>query len=380
MAEVGFKNVCKIYEGDHRALTNFSLEIADGELLVLVGPSGCGKTTALRLLAGLEEVSQGEICIDGEVVNDQSPQERNIAMVFQNYALYPHMTVRKNLEFPLRMRGLSRKEINREVGRAAQTLGLLELLERRPRQLSGGQRQRVAMGRAIVRQPQVFLMDEPLSNLDAGLRLQIRSEIAALQQSMGITTLYVTHDQVEAMTLGQRVAVMNQGELQQVAAPQALYDDPANTFVADFVGSPGMNLFETALSTDDQGNFGMVIAGVWFRLGSSVRDRYQQLDRYVNSTIIAGLRPEAFSMQRKNPENVCIQATVKSTESLGHEMLVYFSVDHEKWGAAEREGERDRSLVARLSGYRNLSTQAVLPLYVDTDKVYLFDRDGSRIP
>src|SRR6187455_1074651 len=247
MAEIAYDDVAKVYPDGTRAVHDFDLEIGDGELMVLVGPSGCGKTTALRMLAGLEEISEGEIRIGDRIVNDLTPRDRDIAMVFQSYALYPHMTVADNLAFGLKLRKLPKQEIKERVQQAARILKIEEFLKRKPRALSGGQRQRVAMGRAIVRQPQAFLMDEPLSNLDAKLRVQMRAEIAGLQRDLAVTTIYVTHDQVEAMTMGDRVAVMRKGELQQVAEPQELYDRPVNLFVGGFIGSPAMNMIEATL-------------------------------------------------------------------------------------------------------------------------------------
>jgi len=269
VAQVTFENVRKVYPDGTVAVKELSLEIPDGELMVFVGPSGCGKTTALRMVAGLEEISDGEIRIGDEVVNKLAPRDRDVAMVFQNYALYPHKTVFENLAFPLKLRKLSAAEIDERVRRIARLLELEEHLKRRPRQLSGGQRQRVAMGRAIVREPRAFLLDEPLSNLDAKLRTQMRAEISFLHKSLAITTIYVTHDQVEAMTLGQRVAVMRKGELQQVASPQDLYDHPANIFVAGFIGSPAMNFFEGLLEGAD-GRYSIVV-GEQRHLGGSPR-------------------------------------------------------------------------------------------------------------
>ena len=248
MAVVTFRGVAKVYPGGARAVSDMDLEIGDGEFVVLVGPSGCGKTTALRMLAGLETITEGTITIGDRVVNHMAPRDRDIAMVFQNYALYPHLKVYDNIAFGLRLRKVPKEEIDKRVRHAAKVLGLEDFLDRKPRALSGGQRQRVAMGRAIVREPQAFLMDEPLSNLDAKLRVQMRSEISSLQRDLGVTTLYVTHDQIEAMTMGDRVAVMRKGELQQVAPPQELYDHPVNLFVAGFIGSPTMNMVEASSS------------------------------------------------------------------------------------------------------------------------------------
>ncbi len=321
MATVKFDRVFKVYANGQTAIKDLSLEIADGEFLVFVGPSGCGKSTALRMLAGLEDISAGKILIDDRVVNDQTPQQRNIAMVFQNYALYPHMTVRQNLEFPLRMIKLSKKQIDVLVREAADKLGLVELLDRKPKQLSGGQRQRVAMGRAIVRDPAVFLMDEPLSNLDAKMRSQIRLEITTLQQRMQTTTVYVTHDQVEAMTMGDRVAVMRSGKLQQVSSPQDLYDYPANIFVAGFIGSPAMNIFRTRLSKDESGTFFIDFGEKNLVIESATSQRYQQLERYLGLVILAGFRPEAFTVAAAQTDN-SITVEVKTVEALGHEMII----------------------------------------------------------
>src|SRR6266705_442655 len=253
MADVIFDKVEKIYDNDVRAVHDLTLEIGDGEFVVLVGPSGCGKTTALRMVAGLEDITGGRVSIGGRVVNDLTPKERDIAMVFQNYALYPHLSVADNIAFGLRLRKTPKATVNERVEWAGRLLGLTQYLNRRPKELSGGQRQRVAMGRAIVRQPQVFLMDEPLSNLDAKLRVQMRAEIARIQHELGVTTIYVTHDQVEAMTMGDRVAVMRKGELQQVAEPQTLYDKPVNLFVGGFIGSPAMNMVEATLERQNGG-------------------------------------------------------------------------------------------------------------------------------
>ena len=261
MAQIAFEDVGKVYSDGTRAVDSLDLAIDDAEFMVFVGPSGCGKTTALRMVAGLEEITEGTIRIGDRIVNAISPKDRDIAMVFQNYALYPHMTVAENLAFALKLRGLSKDEIGRRVRTTANTLGLDELLQRKPRALSGGQRQRVAMGRAIVREPRAYLMDEPLSNLDAKLRVQMRAEIRKLQRELGVTTIYVTHDQTEAMTMGDRVAVMRSGRLQQVDTPQQLYDRPRNQFVAGFIGSPAMNTVEAAIVQSDDG--AASIAAFW---------------------------------------------------------------------------------------------------------------------
>ncbi|MDJ0616718.1 MAG: sn-glycerol-3-phosphate ABC transporter ATP-binding protein UgpC [Calothrix sp. MO_192.B10] len=390
MATVEFANVFKIYPDGYTAIKDLCLEIKDGEFLVFVGPSGCGKSTAMRMLAGLEEISAGKLIIDGEVVNDKTPQQRNIAMVFQNYALYPHMTVKQNLEFPLRMMKMPLKERQQRIQEAAQKLGLTQLLERKPKALSGGQRQRVAMGRAIVRDPAVFLMDEPLSNLDAKMRVQIRTEIAQLQRSMRTTMVYVTHDQVEAMTMGDRVAVMRTGELQQIAPPQALYDHPANVFVASFIGSPAMNIFHSQLQKTESGTFIIDVAGQHLVVDQTVVDRYSQLQHYVERPILAGLRPEAFSLPGADisPDR-CLPVEVEAVEALGHEMIVYFDapvsrveVEDSRDGTTAgslKGGQSSSILIARLPSNRNVYTGTQVNLGVDTSKLYLFHLDGKAI-
>src|SRR5689334_13617851 len=289
MAEIAYEHVSKVYPDGTQAVHDLELEIADGELMVLVGPSGCGKTTALRMLAGLEEISGGEIRIGDQIVNDLTPKERDIAMVFQSYALYPHMTVEQNLAFGLRLRKLPKQEVAERVRRAARILQIEEFLKRKPRALSGGQRQRVAMGRAIVREPQAFLMDEPLSNLDAKLRVQVRAEIHQLQRRLGVTTIYVTHDQVEAMTMGDRAAVMNAGHLQQVDTPQVLYDQPVNEFVASFIGSPSINLVESQLAKSN-GHLEATLGEHKLTLDDQVARNRSGLESYIGKKIILGIR------------------------------------------------------------------------------------------
>src|SRR6266702_2353786 len=291
MAEVIFDKVEKIYDNDVRAVHDLSLEIRDGEFVVLVGPSGCGKTTALRMVAGLEEINDGKVSIGGRVVNDLTPKERDIAMVFQNYALYPHLSVSDNIGFGLRLRKTPKSVVEERVAWAAKLLGLTPYLNRRPKELSGGQRQRVAMGRAIVRQPQVFLMDEPLSNLDAKLRVQMRADIAKLQHDLGTTTIYVTHDQVEAMTMGDRVAVMSLGVLQQVDTPQRLYEQPANLFVAGFIGTPPMNLVEADVATRN-GKVSVRISGQEVALSDATLKRYPGVRAYDGRSIVFGVRSD----------------------------------------------------------------------------------------
>ena len=392
MATVEFQNVFKIYSNGYTAIKDLCLESEDGEFLVFVGPSGCGKSTVLRMLAGLEEISAGKLIIGGEVVNDQTPQQRNIAMVFQNYALYPHMTVRQNLEFPLRMIKMPRNERRRRVKEAAQKLGLTQLLERKPKALSGGQRQRVAMGRSIVRDPAVFLMDEPLSNLDAKMRVQIRTEIAQLQRSMRTTMVYVTHDQVEAMTMGERVVVLRAGELQQIAPPQDLYDNPANVFVAGFIGSPAMNIFHTQLQKRESGTLTIDWGGQPLVVDPAAADRYSDLRPYLNQPILAGWRPEAFFLPQSGvPKDRYLQVEVEAVEALGHEMIVYFEAPVSRVEVSDsRDGFRiggmskkvrpsSSILIARLPSCRDIDIGAKLNLGVDPSKLYLFTAEGKAI-
>jgi multiple sugar transport system ATP-binding protein len=329
MAQVTFENVRKVYPDGTVAVKQLSLEITDGELMVFVGPSGCGKTTALRMVAGLEEISDGEIRIGNEVVNTLAPRDRDVAMVFQNYALYPHKTVFENLAFPLKLRKFSAAEIDERVQRIARLLELEEHLKRRPRQLSGGQRQRVAMGRAIVREPRAFLMDEPLSNLDAKLRTQMRAEISFLHKALAITTIYVTHDQVEAMTLGQRVAVMRKGELQQVASPQDLYDHPANIFVAGFIGSPAMNFFQGRLERDE-GQYSVVVGEQRLAVDNEEAAAVERLAEHVGRSLVLGVRPEHLEDAALAPETRPgrrLVGQVRLREALGSEVIVHFQVE-----------------------------------------------------
>jgi multiple sugar transport system ATP-binding protein len=349
MASVGFEHVDKTFPDGTRAIVDVSLEVADGELVVFVGPSGCGKSTLLRMLAGLERATGGTIRIDGRVVNELTPQERNVAMVFQDYALYPFMTVRRNLEFPLRMRRLSREEMRRRVDWAAELLDIGVLLDRLPKQLSGGQRQRVAMGRALVREPTVFLLDEPLSNLDAKLRVQVRAEIAELQRRTQSTMIYVTHDQVEAMTLGERVVVLNAGRVEQVAPPRALYDAPASVFVAGFVGNPPMNLFPVR-----------VVAG-----GVEVAGRRLPVAGVPAAAVTAGVRPEGFVVAEDG-----IPTVVEHVEYLGHETLAHVRVG---------EGTGAVRWVVRLGGMPELAGGAGLRLGVAAGALHAFGADGRAL-
>jgi len=371
MASVAFEHVEKTYAGGTRAVVDFTLRIEDGELLVLVGPSGCGKSTLLRVLAGLEGASGGVLRIGDRVVNDLSPQERNVAMVFQDYALYPFMSVRRNLEFPLKMRRLSREDIGRRVDWAAGLLDIAGVLDRLPKQLSGGQRQRVAMGRALVREPAVFLLDEPLSNLDAKLRVQVRAEIGDLQRRTATTMMYVTHDQVEAMTLGHRVAVLDHGRLQQVAPPRQLYERPANTFVASFIGSPPMNLFPTRATVDGHGRGSIALGdyaipmGARCALAELVRER-------PDAPLTAGIRPEALHRIANEAAVDAVRGTVEHVEYLGHETVAYVRVKD----AAGAPGVR---LTARIEGTQRLAQGHPLALQVDPGQIHVFDESGARV-
>jgi multiple sugar transport system ATP-binding protein len=327
MATISIEQAQKIYPNGFEAIHALDLEVAEGEFMVLVGPSGCGKTTALRMVAGLEDISGGTIRIGDRVVNDLSPKDRDVAMVFQNYSLYPHMTVAQNIGFALRVRKLSKDEIKRRVDRTADLLGLTDWIEHKPGQLSGGQRQRVAMGRAIIREPSVFLMDEPLSNLDAQLRVQMRTEVMRIQRRLGVATLYVTHDQTEAMTMGDRVAVLKDGVLQQLAQPQVLYDRPANLFVASFMGAPAMNLYEASVSGP--------VESVKVSLGSQELQLPEELCRRRPALadgdkhgIIVGIRPESLTVGNgAAAPGSCLTVDVELVEALGNERLVHFATD-----------------------------------------------------
>ncbi|MFZ9816352.1 MAG: ABC transporter ATP-binding protein [Ilumatobacteraceae bacterium] len=329
MAEVRFEHVDKVFDNGVKAVSDMTLDIRDGEFLVLVGPSGCGKTTALRMVAGLEAISSGTVSIGEKIVNDLTSKDRDIAMVFQNYALYPHLSVADNIAFGLRLRKESKEKIAKQVEWAAKLLDLLPYLDRRPKELSGGQRQRVAMGRAIVREPKVFLMDEPLSNLDAKLRVQMRAEISNLQKQLGTTTIYVTHDQVEAMTMGDRVAVMSMGVLQQVAPPQELYDEPANLFVAGFIGTPPMNLFDARIEKDDD-NIAVVLAGVKISLPADRNWRYPRLPDYVGRNIVLGVRAEDVHAAETKPHWPAITGRLGLLEALGSSQIGYLHIDATK--------------------------------------------------
>jgi multiple sugar transport system ATP-binding protein len=388
VAEVGFDGVSKIYADGTRAVDRLTLEVADEEFMVLVGPSGCGKSTALRMVAGLEEISEGAIRIGDRVVNHVPAKDRDIAMVFQSYALYPHLSVYDNIAFGLRVRKMSKSDIDARVQNAAKVLGLHELLDRKPRALSGGQRQRVAMGRAIVREPQAFLMDEPLSNLDAKLRVQTRAEISRLQSELGVTTLYVTHDQVEAMTMGDRVAVMRKAELQQVASPQELYDHPVNLFVGGFIGSPAMNMVEATLE-ESNGTLSALLGDQRLPLGKEVESERAALRAYVGKTIVLGIRPESFedaALDSDAPEDRRLKGEVELTEALGSELVVHLRIGarpamtDEVRELAEDLGDRvesdeasETTLVARFDPHSRVQKGETAEVAVDTRSLHFFD-------
>jgi multiple sugar transport system ATP-binding protein len=392
MAGVRFAGVGKRYGGgDSYAVKDLDLEIADGEFMVLVGPSGCGKSTALRMIAGLEEVTDGDLYIGDERVNDRPPGSRDVAMVFQNYALYPHMTVRENMGFALEMAKVKKDEIKRRVDLAAGILDLTEYLERTPKQLSGGQRQRVAMGRAIVREPAVFLMDEPLSNLDAKLRVQMRSEIIRLQQDLATTTVYVTHDQIEAMTMGHRVAVMRKGTLQQVASPQELYDRPDNLFVATFIGSPSMNIIDATIEGAGDDVF-VSFAGHRLRLDPRTIARYPLVASKAGQRVVLGIRPEHIEDAASSalPEDQRLDVKVEVSEAMGSETHVHFTLDvppvatedvRDASDAADddvalRRGETKAT--AKLDGTVRARSGDVIRVAVRTHLVHLFDYETGR--
>jgi multiple sugar transport system ATP-binding protein len=392
MAEVEFSSVDKIFDNGVQAVFDLSLKIRDGEFLVLVGPSGCGKTTALRMVAGLEEISNGTISIGNRVVNDLTPKERDIAMVFQNYALYPHLNVAENIAFGLRLRKTPKQTVDERVQWAGRLLGLSQYLDRRPKELSGGQRQRVAMGRAIVRQPQVFLMDEPLSNLDAKLRVQMRAEIARIQRELETTTIYVTHDQVEAMTMGDRVAVMRKGELQQMDEPQKLYSDPANLFVASFIGSPAMNIVEADL-TRTNGTYTARIGDQELAIPQSVAAARPALASYDGRRVALGIRPEQLEdASLVGDGGSRLRGRVLLTEALGSELLAHVELEGKQVltddvieGAVEledvavREGleqqaqEQRTTFVGRFEAESEIRPSHIVDMAVDASKLQLFD-------
>ena len=389
MAEITLESVGKVYPDGTRAVSELDLEVADGELLVFVGPSGCGKTSALRMIAGLEDITEGTVRIGDEIVNDLPPKDRDVAMIFQNYALYPHMSARDNMAFALKMRGLPKEEIERRVQGAARVLGLEDVLKKRPRTLSGGQRQRVAMGRAIVREPQAFLMDEPLSNLDAKLRVQMRAEIARIQRDLGVTTIYVTHDQTEAMTLGDRVAVMRDGLLQQLDRPQELYRNPTNLFVAEFIGSPAMNLVGVDVVRED-GALHLRFGEHRLALDPGTLDARPGLAPYEGRRLILGIRPEDMedaAISGVGGPDQCLSAVVDIREDMGSEVFVHFRVDApplrgedvraavgDEALAAIAESTRTGTLfVARVDRESRAREGDAMRLSVDARRLHFFD-------
>jgi multiple sugar transport system ATP-binding protein len=384
---VVFDEVDKVYENGVQAVFDLSLEARDGEFLVLVGPSGCGKTTALRMVAGLEDISGGTVSIGGRVVNELTPKERDVAMVFQNYALYPHLTVADNIAFGLRLRRESKSVIEERVTWAAKMLDLTPYLARRPKELSGGQRQRVAMGRAIVRQPQAFLMDEPLSNLDAKLRVQMRADIAKLQRDLETTTIYVTHDQVEAMTMGDRVAVMNQGRLQQVDTPQRLYDNPANLFVAGFIGTPPMNLLAATVASQN-GTVNVMLGRQHVPLSDEAMRRFPEVRGREGREVVLGVRADNLHRADHRPDLPAINAGLELIEALGSQSIAYFRIDamvigvdddlleeHEAGGEGVTAARPN--LVAAMPAEEAVGLRAgeQVPLAIDTKHIHLFDAE-----
>jgi multiple sugar transport system ATP-binding protein len=391
VAEIELQQLTKVYSDGTRAVKELDLQIPDGEFVVLVGPSGCGKTTALRMVAGLEQITSGEVRIGGRVVNDLPPKNRDVAMVFQNYALYPHMTAYKNMAFGLKLRDVERSEIDRRVKDAARILGLGEVLGKRPRTLSGGQRQRVAMGRAIVREPQAFLMDEPLSNLDAKLRVEMRAEIARIQRDLEVTTIYVTHDQIEALTLGDRVAVMRDGVLQQFDVPQTLYDEPVNLFVAEFIGSPAMNLVGADLVSSD-GGFEARFGDHRLEVDQPVLDARPALRGFEGKRIILGIRPEDLEQVDGEVGDHGISAVVDIREDMGSEVFVHFgvgappvrgkdvqaAVGAEAVEATAEQARKHGSLfVARLNRGTPLREGDRIELVAASDRLHFFDPETS---
>jgi multiple sugar transport system ATP-binding protein len=391
MAEITLEKLTKVYGDGTRAVSELDLEIEDGEFVVLVGPSGCGKTSALRMVAGLEPITEGEVRIGGEVVNRLPPKDRDIAMIFQNYALYPHMSAFDNMAFGLKLRGMKKERRGDRVKGAAKTLGLAEVLKKKPRTLSGGQRQRVAMGRAIVREPRAFLMDEPLSNLDAKLRVEMRAEIARIQRELGVTTIYVTHDQVEAMTLGDRVAIMRDGLLQQVAKPQELYDRPRNLFVAEFIGSPAMNLVGVDLARSN-GGFVVKVGDSTLKVGDPVLRNRPALQRFEGKRLILGVRPEDIEdaeFAGGAPEGRRLSAVVDIREDMGSEVFAHFAVagkavrgEDVKAAVGEEAAEvaeaKGNVWVARLDRETKAEEKRQIDLLVDTGRLHFFDPETGN--
>ena len=367
MASLSLKNVCKVYPNGFVAVKDFNLDVADKEFIIFVGPSGCGKSTTLRMIAGLEEISSGELWIGDKLVNDVEPKDRDIAMVFQNYALYPHMTVYDNMSFGLKLRKVPKPEIDKLVHEAAKILGIEQLLDRKPKALSGGQRQRVAMGRAIVRNPKVFLMDEPLSNLDAKLRVQMRIEIQKIHQRLETTIIYVTHDQTEAMTLGTRIVVLKDGIIQQVDTPQNLYDKPCNVFVAGFMGSPQMNLINAKVVQSGE-DVVLMFGGNTVKLPEGKAQKLIEAG-YVDTTVIMGIRPEDLNdsevIINANPDCV-IEATIRVYELLGAEVFLYFDID-------------EVNCTARVNPRSTARPGDTIKLGIDMTKLHIFDKDTEQV-
>ncbi len=364
MAEVLLKNVTKVYEGGNKVVTDANFKVEDKEFVVLVGPSGCGKTTTLRMIAGLEEITSGEIFIDGKLVNNLPPKDRDIAMVFQNYALYPHMTVYENMAFGLKLKKVDKKEIDARVKEAAKILGLEEYLNRKPKALSGGQRQRVAVGRAIVRKPKVFLFDEPLSNLDAKLRVQMRTEISKLHKQLGATMIYVTHDQTEAMTMGDRIIIMKDGIINQVDTPLNLYNKPVNQFVAGFIGSPAMNFLGGLISEKNGLMFTSNNSELKFNFSSEQKN---YLKNYIGQEVVIGIRPEDISIENTSDNSIGLECTLDVIEPMGNETFIYFEVGKTQF-------------IARVKPLHDLKVGGKVKLYIDPEKVYLFDtKTGNHI-
>ena len=385
MASISLDKVTKVYPNGFEAVHELELDVADGEFMVLVGPSGCGKTTALRMVAGIEDITDGNLRIGERVVNDVAPKDRDIAMVFQNYALYPNMTVRGNISFALKLRKVPKAEIKAKVDETVELLGLTEWIDSKPGQLSGGQRQRVAMGRAIVREPSVFLMDEPLSNLDAKLRVQMRAEIARIQRRLGVATLYVTHDQVEAMTMGDRVAVMRAGVLQQCDDPQALYDKPKNIFVAGFMGSPAMNFFE---GTVGEGAKSVLIGSQTISLPETVHAARPALRAYAGRSVAVGIRPEDLPLldpAKPTTDAGVFEGDIDLVEALGSERLVHFTTDANQIDISEAKGEEAAGLsegslvavggegVARVEARAKLAAGDRARFHLDPERLHFFD-------
>jgi multiple sugar transport system ATP-binding protein len=375
MASITLSHMGKVYENGFEAVKDLSLDIAHGEFLVLVGPSGCGKSTALRMIAGLEPISSGELRIGDKVVNDLEPKDRDIAMVFQSYALYPHLSVRDNIAFPLKLQKLPKEEIRSRVDDVARILALTDNLDKRPAQLSGGQRQRVAMGRAIVRKPQAFLMDEPLSNLDAKLRVQMRAEVSRIQHSLDTTTVYVTHDQIEAMTMGDRVAVMSKGALQQVDTPQHLYDHPNNLFVAAFIGSPQMNLLVGTLEVHPHGAATVTVGSHSVALAPTALDDTPDLRGYDGREIVLGIRPEHLGEASESGSSALLRGEVTIREDLGSEVILHVRTD--AVGVDSTTGSNVRTMnqvvTARVNPSTRLRPGDAASLVLHSDRLHVFD-------